>query len=83
MHTLRVIVAGLALLAVCLVAGRLIKTVWHGAAAFIPLWLIVSAINMWIGVSVAGYSVAAELPIFLIVFGVPALLAVWAMRVFR
>ena len=30
---------------------------------------------MWIGVSRAGYSVADEAPVFLVVFGVPAAVA--------
>jgi hypothetical protein len=47
-----------------------------GAQVFIPLWLICAGINLWIGVSQAGYSVAEEAPIFLGVFGVPAAIAV-------
>jgi hypothetical protein len=31
---------------------------------------------MWVGVARAGYSVAEELPIFLLIFGVPAALAI-------
>jgi hypothetical protein len=42
---------------------------------FIPVWLVCAAINMWIGVSRAGYSVAEEFPIFLLVFAVPAVVA--------
>ena len=36
------------------------------------LWLIIAGVNMWIGVAKAGYSVAEELPIFLLIFGLPA-----------
>jgi hypothetical protein len=85
MHTLKVIAAGLALLAVCLLVGR-----WMGGASpavglataakvFIPLWLVAAGVNLWIGVAKAGYSVADEAPVFLIVFGVPAAVAllVW------
>ena len=46
-----------------------------GAKLFIPLWLIVAGVNMWIGVSQAGYSVAEEFPIFLGIFAVPACIA--------
>jgi hypothetical protein len=49
---------------------------------FIPVWLVAAAVNMWIGVTRAGYSVAEEAPIFLIVFAVPAavaLLVAWAL----
>ena len=38
-------------------------------------WLVVSLVNMWVGVTKAGYSVREEFPILLIVFLVPALLA--------
>jgi hypothetical protein len=51
----------------------------RAALVFLPLWSIGAGINMWIGVTRAGYSVADEAPIFLIVFGVPAAIAllVW------
>jgi hypothetical protein len=85
MHTIRVIAGGFLLLALCLLIGR-----WTGnptpavglakaAKLFVPLWFVVAAINMWRGVSKAGYSVAEEAPIFGVVFGVPvaAALLVW------
>jgi hypothetical protein len=84
-HTLKVIVGGLVLLALCLLIGR-----WLGgpsaagtttaAKLFLPVWLIAAGLNMWIGVAKAGYSVAEEAPIFLVVFAVPAavaLLVLW------
>ena len=45
------------------------------AKLFIPTWLVVSVVNMWIGVTKAGYSVRDELPILLVVFLVPAAVA--------
>jgi hypothetical protein len=42
---------------------------------FIPLWLVGAGINMYVGVARAGYSVAEEAPIFLLVFAVPAIVA--------
>jgi hypothetical protein len=77
MHTLMVMAGGLALLAVCLLVGRYTGGIGKGALAFIPLWLIGAAINMWIGVNRAGYSYADEFPIFLLIFAVPAALATW------
>jgi hypothetical protein len=81
-HTVMVMAGGLALLGLCVLAGR-----WIGGAAaiadaaryFIPIWLIAAAINMWVGVTRAGYSIAAEAPIFVMIFAVPAAvaLAVW------
>ena len=84
-HTLKVIAAGFALLVVCLVIGRLMggpgqsAPIARAALVFIGLWLIGAAINMWIGVARAGYSVAEEFPIFLLIFAVPtvAALLVW------
>ncbi len=77
-HTLKVVAGGFVLLGVCLLIGR-----WLGGPppaigmigavkVFMALWLVAAGINMWVGVSKAGYSVAEEAPIFLIVFAVPA-----------
>jgi hypothetical protein len=46
-----------------------------GAIAFLPLWLLGSGVNMYLGVKNAGYAVAAELPVAGGVFGGPALIA--------
>ncbi len=42
------------------------------------LWLIGAAINMYVGVKSAGYAVSEEAPVFLFVFALPALVAVFA-----
>jgi hypothetical protein len=85
-HTIKVIVGGLALLAFCLVIGRWVggPTTALGLAkaikVFVPLWFVAAGINMWVGVSKAGYSFAEEVPFFLFVFAVPtavALLVLW------
>jgi hypothetical protein len=81
MHTIRLIAGGLVLLAVVLLVGRWLDGgeragLMIAAKIFIPIWLIVSLINIWIGVDRAGYTVAEELPILLPVFGVPAAVAV-------
>ncbi len=44
---------------------------------YVALWLIIAGANMWVGVAKAGYSVAEELPIFLLIFGVPAAAAMF------
>jgi hypothetical protein len=88
-HTIKVIAGGFALLAVCLLIGRLTAAppasgLALGAKVFLPLWLVGAGINLWIGVSRAGYSVAEEAPVFLIVFAVPALVALFLLwRVMR
>ena len=81
MHTVLVIAAGLGLLGLCSVVGRMLAGapgVGTAALVFLPLWLVGAAINMYIGVTRAGYSVAAETPIFVIVFAVPAAVALFA-----
>jgi len=50
------------------------------ARIFFPVWLAIAITNLWVGVSQAGYSVREELPVLLIVFIVPvvvAALAIW------
>lgn len=81
MHTIIVITTGFVVLAALLLAGRLSGQFRSVTAAkiFIPVWFLCAVGNMSIGVIQAGYSVAEELPILAIVFGVPAAVAalVW------
>lgn len=85
---MKVIAGGLVLLGLFLLAGRLLGAgvpvagMATAARWFIPVWLIGAAINMWVGVARAGYSVAEETPIFVLVFAVPAavaLLVAWGL----
>jgi hypothetical protein len=82
MHTVIVLGGGFALLVACLLLGHAfgggMPGAVVGAKVFIPLWLVLAGVNMWIGVSHAGYSVADEAPIFLAIFGVPAAAAALA-----
>lgn len=84
MHVLMVILGGLVLLSVFVLFGWL----WGASAAgmvlaakvFVPAWLLVAAINMWVGVAHAGYNAREEFSILLLVFAVPAVaagIAVW------
>lgn len=79
MHAAIVVGGGFSLLLSCLLLGHAfgggVPGAIAGAKLFIPLWLIAAAVNMWLGVSQAGYSVAEEAPIFLAIFGVPAVVA--------
>ena len=50
----------------------------NAAKVFIALWLIAAGVNMWVGVAKAGYSVTEELPIFLLIFALPAAAAGFA-----
>ena len=81
MRTVFFLVAGLLLLGAALLLGKLFSAHHPGAAfvatvAFVALWLIIAGINMWVGVARAGYSVTEELPIFLLIFSVPAAVAI-------
>ena len=82
MHVLLVIVGGIVLLGVFVLFGWLWGASAAGMAlaakAFVPAWLAVAAINMWVGVSHAGYSVREEFPILLGVVARPAVLAALA-----
>ena len=78
MHTLKIVLGGFVLLGICLGIAR-----WLGGAGsaplaakcFLGLWLVVTIGNLWVGVSQAGYSVKEELPVAVVVFGVPAIAA--------
>ncbi len=88
MRTVVIIVIGLVLLAVWLLVARSVakgraETVRTAVWAFIAVWFVAAAINLWIGVSQAGYSFLEELPIFLVIFGIPAALALFAGRRLR
>ncbi|AZM95298.1 MAG: hypothetical protein ACTJG4_08055 [Vreelandella alkaliphila] len=82
MHTVMIILAGLVLLAVFVVFARIASIRFARLLpVYLVVWLICTAINMWIGVSQAGYSVMQELPFLLIVFTVPALVAIlWSRK---
>ena len=75
MHMLLVITAGLILALVFGLFGHL----WgHGRADialglkyFLPVWVLVALLNLWVGVTKAGYTLAQELPILALVIAVP------------
>jgi len=79
MHTLIILAIGLALLVACVQFGFIYLGGKPGrrraALAFLPLWLVGAGINLWVGVNDGGYPLADELPIFAVVFGIPAAIA--------
>ena len=82
MRTPLFLLAGLLLLAVCALLGRLFSSNYPGAAhaaivSFVLLWLAISASNLWVGVAKAGYTFREEFPIFLLIFIVPAGIALF------
>lgn len=79
-HTVMMLLAGIALLIVLRLALRDPDrtTRW-----FLPLWLAVSVGNLLVGVLYAGYSWSVEAGVGLVVFGVPAAVALLAARFLR
>lgn len=76
MHTITVIGGGLALLGLFSLLGVATQLGFGRAMLlFMPVWLVGAALNMWVGVTRAGYTVAQEFPIFLVVFAVPVIVA--------
>ena len=80
MRTLLFLAAGLLLLGALLILARLFSSHLPDATrrttiVFLVLWLAIAVANMWVGVAKAGYSVAEELPILLLIFGLPAAVA--------
>ena len=81
MRTALFFLTGFLLLAACIILGRLFSSNYPAATtwatvAYVALWLAIAAFNMWTGVAKAGYSVAEELPVFALIFLVPAAVAI-------
>lgn len=84
MHMLMMTTIGLALLAAFWFVGRMLnaragRAVINGPRVFLLVWAAVSFYSGYIGVTQAGYSVQAELLVHVVVFGLPAAIAVWLM----
>lgn len=82
MRTMIIIIGGFVLWAACLGAARLLasssaSSMTAATIAFVAVWFVVAAANMWIGVSQAGYSFQEELPIFLLIFLLPSAVAIF------
>jgi hypothetical protein len=78
MRTYLFIGAGFLLLASSCMLGKLFSETYPSAMKwttilFIVGWCVLAGINMLAGVTRAGYTVAEELPIFLLIFGLPTL----------
>jgi hypothetical protein len=82
MRTLLFLLVGFLLLPACMLLGRLFSSNYPGATyaatlTFVLLWLVISTANLWVGVSKGGYTLTEELPIFLLIFGVPTIAAIF------
>jgi hypothetical protein len=82
MRTPLFLLVGFLLLTASMLLGKLFSSNYPGAAfvatlIFIALWLGISGANLWVGVERAGYTLGEELPIFLLIFCVPAIVAIF------
>ncbi len=80
MRTIMILGSGLLLFAALFLYSRLFVQHYPAAVGwatwgFLVLWLAATAFNLWVGVSHAGYSVREELPIMLLLFALPAAVA--------
>jgi hypothetical protein len=81
MRTGLFLLTGFLLLAASFILGKLFSANYPSAltaatVAYVALWLVIAAVNMWTGVAKAGYSFAEELPVFALIFLVPAVAAI-------
>ena len=85
MRTALFLLAGFLLLGASAIVARLFSATYPSAptvatVAFLVIWLALTSFNLWVGVDKAGYTFAEELPILLLLFGIPAaaaLLIAW------
>jgi hypothetical protein len=75
------LLAGLLLMSGALLLGKLFSANYPAATSvatvvFVALWLVIAAINMWVGVVRVGYSVTEELTILFLIFSLPSALAI-------
>ena len=80
MRTAIILAAGLLIFAGLFLYSRLFVQAYPQAVSwatwgFVAIWLAATLFNLWVGVSHAGYSVREELPILLLLFAVPAAVA--------
>ena len=81
MRTGLFLLVGFLLLAACVILGKLFSPNYPAAtttaiSVYVALWLVIAAFNMWTGVAKAGYSFAEELPVFALIFLIPAAAAI-------
>jgi hypothetical protein len=81
-RTIVLIACGFILWGACLGAARLIlglgaASMATATAIFVAAWFVVAAINMAVGILKAGYSFGEEFPIFLLIFALPAVVAIF------
>jgi hypothetical protein len=81
MRTALIILSGFVVWGVCLAMARFAANACESSmtvatAIFVVVWFVAAGFNMWMGVTKAGYSFREELPIFLVIFLLPTMVAV-------
>ena len=82
MRTAIIIAVGFVLWAACLGVAKLLassntSSMITATVAFVIIWFVASAANMWMGVSQVGYAYREELPVFLLLFSSPSTVAIF------
>ena len=87
MRTALIILGGFVVWGIFVAAARTLGNSTRGIGpatiAFVVVWFLVAAVNMYFGVARAGYAFREELPIFLVILLVPAVVAFVAQRWLR
>jgi hypothetical protein len=78
MRSAVIICAGFVLLVASLYLSRSLgeqdgRAFGTAASFFLPVWFLISAANMFVGVYRAGYTFGEELPVFALIFLLPAI----------
>lgn len=83
MHTFLVILGGFVLLALAVAVARTTGRTFSTALPFyLGVWFVFAGLNMGVGIYHAGHSFMDELPMFILVFGLPAAIAAILARKF-
>jgi hypothetical protein len=87
MRTALIILGGLVVWGVFVATAKMSsnpsRAIGTATIAFVLVWFLLAAVNMYFGVARAGYAFREELPIFLVIFLLPAIVAFVAQRWLR
>jgi hypothetical protein len=88
MRSAIVIVVGFVVWGACVgvarwLGGGSVPSLIRATRTFLIFWFMIAVTNMWVGVTQAGYPASEELPIFGLIFGVPAIVALTVLLLLR
>lgn len=66
---------GASLAVVSRLSGAKATALREATIGFVTVWFMAALTNLWVGITRAGYTLSDELPVFAVVFGLPALVA--------